>query len=143
MSDRVPSDLDAVPSHRVRLTEVGRTGRLAVPLPDAVEATVEDVVVLSLEGAEVHAPVAEDLRGDRRIEGAFENARLARTAGEGEDRLSAWASSVGVAAGDRLLLDVLAAGYAFGLRRPGERVLYRARDPPDADLADIARDLEG
>ena len=141
MSDRVPSDHDAVDSHRVRYDTVGHTSRPEVVLPEGVDLAVDDVVRLSLEGDAVHAAVAETLAGDLALRGAFDNARLARTDGEGEDRLHAWAADLGLETGDQLLLDVVTAGYAYGLRRPGQRVVYEAPDPPDSGLADIARDL--
>jgi hypothetical protein len=51
--------------------------------------------------------------------------------------------AAGVSAGDPLLVDVATPGFAYGLCRPGERVVYRAADPPRSSLADIARDLDG
>jgi len=34
-------------------------------------------------------------------------------------------------------------GFQYGLRRPGERVVYTALDPPASSLSDIARDVDG
>jgi hypothetical protein len=141
VSDRIPSDHDAVTSHRVRYGTVGHTSRPEVVLPDGIDVGPGDVVRLSLEGTGVHAAVVETLSGETALQGAFDNARLARSDGEGEDRLQDWAADAGLEAGDQLLLDVVTAGYAYGLRRPGERVVYEAPDPPDAGLSDIARDL--
>ena len=137
MTERVPSDHATVDSHRVHLETVGRTGRPRVPLPDALDHSAEDVLRLSLEGVEAHAQVTADLRGEPGIEGAYPDARLART-GDGENRLVAWVDRSDLGAGDPLLLDVVTPGYQYGLRRPGERVVYDAAEAPDDGLSDIA-----
>lgn len=142
MTDRLPSDHDAVTGHRVHLETVGRTGRPRVPLPPAVEAADGDTVRLSLEGEGFHARVTADLEGALGIEGAYANARLART-GKGENALRAWLDSAGIEPGAALVFDVVTPGYGYGLRRPGERVTYRAVDPPSGSLADIAEGLDG
>lgn len=143
MSERVPSDHDAVDSTRTHLARVGRTDRLKVPFPESLDVSVGDVLRLSLEGTTCHAQVTESLSGDPEISGAFDNTRLARTEGEGENRLREWTDSVGLSAEDPLLVDTVTPGYQYGLRRPGERVVYEATDAPDSTLADIARDLDG
>lgn len=137
MTERVPSDHATVDSHRVHLETVGRTGRPRVPLPDGLGHTAEELLRLSLEGLETHAQVTADLRGEHGIEGAYPDAQLART-GEGENRLVGWVDRHGLSAGDPLLLDVVTPGYQYGLRRPGERVVYDAVEAPDDGLSDIA-----
>jgi hypothetical protein len=137
VTERVPSDHAALDSHRVNLETVGRTGRPRIPLPDALNHTAEDILRLSLEGREAHAQVTADLRGESGIESAYPDAQLAR-AGEGENRLTAWVGRHGLTAGDPLLVDVVTPGYQYGLRRPGERVVYDAVEAPDDDLSDIA-----
>ncbi|MHB9287196.1 hypothetical protein ACKVMT_09160 [Halobacteriales archaeon Cl-PHB] len=143
MSDRVPSDHDSLSSHRTSLESVGRTSRLRVPLPETLDEPLaaEDEIELSLEGNSCHARVESTLGGDLCVERAADNARLART-GEGEDRLAAWLDGVGLAAGDPVLVDEVTPGYKLGVRRPGERVIYAATEPPSDSLADIARDIE-
>ena len=143
MADRVPSDHDAVETHRTAVERVGRTPWPRIPLPEAVEAAAGDVVRVSLEGETCHAQVQVPLGGGRDIRGAFANARLARTEGEGENRLHAWLDTVGLSAGEPVLLDAVTPGHEYGLRRPGHRVVYAATDPPPTGLADIARDLDG
>lgn len=140
---RVPSDHDAVSTHRTHAKRVGRTRQLRVPLPADVDVATGEILRLSLEGETYHARVREALDGSRGVRGAFANARLARTDGEGENHLRAWLESAGVDADDPLLVDVLTPGYQYGLRRPGERVVYAAVDPPSSSLADIARDIDG
>ncbi len=142
MTERLPSDHDAVESHRTHLESVGRTSRRRVPLPSALDVTADDVLRLSLAGEDTHAAVTETLDGGLAITGAFANARLARSADEGDDQLDAWLDEQGLGPGDPVFVDVVTPGYAFGLRRPGDRVVYTAREPPADSLADIARDLE-
>jgi hypothetical protein len=143
VSDRLPSDHEAVTSYRVHVEQLGRTGRPRVPLPEGLDAAPGDVVRLSLEGDAHHAAIREDVSGEADIRGAYANARLARAGeeGDGENAFRAWVTDAGLSVGDVLLLDVVTPGYAYGLRRPGERVIYDAVDPPDGGLADIARDL--
>lgn len=140
MTERLPSDHEAVDSHRVHVERVGRTSRVRVPLPSALELAEGEVLRVSLEGEPAHASVESTLSGDLAIEGASDNARLAR-AREGEDRLRAWAERVDLGPGDPVLVDVLTAGFAYGLRRPGERVIYGAPDAPADSLSRIAEDL--
>jgi hypothetical protein len=140
VTERVPSDHATVDSHRIHLETVGRTGRPRVPLPDAIDHTTEEVLRLSLEGVDAHAQVAANLRGEPGLEGAYPDAQLART-GNGENRLVEWVDRHGLGAGDPLLFDIVTAGYQYGLRRPGERVVYDAVQAPDDDLSDIAEKL--
>jgi len=141
VTERLPSDHDVVDSHRVHLERVGRTSRPRVPLPAGLSVSAGDVVWVSLEGEATRARVETSLAGEPVFEGAFDNARLAR-AGEGEDRLREWTARHDLAPGAPVALDVLTRGYAFGLRRPGERVIYAPPDAPADSLADIAADLE-
>lgn len=146
MTERIPSDHETVESHRVRLATVGRTGRPEVELPEAVELDVEegDVIRLFVGGEEGHARVEETLTGASVLRGAFQNARLARadTREGAEDLLATWRDDHGLEAGAALLLDEVTPGFAYGIREPGERVLYPDREPPSDDLSAIAENLE-
>lgn len=151
VTGRIPSDHETVESHRVSLATVGRTGRPEVVLPDAVGDDHEegDVVRLFLGGDEYRAGIEWTLDGEPVVRGAYANDRLARTSGASDDgdagdatnHLATWRDDAGVASGDRLLLDVVRPGFAYGLRCPGDRVRYPDREPPDDSLADIASDL--
>ena len=141
MTDRVPSDHPVVDSHRGQLEAVGSTGRAQLVLPSGVEPGVGEFVRLSLGGErETHAEICSTLRGRRAIRAAYANRRLARTA-DGTDLLGAWLDAGGHGPGDTLVLDVLTEGYAYGLREPGDRVVYTPVEPPDSSLADIAESL--
>lgn len=100
-----------------------------------------DLIRLSLEGDAVHARVEQSLHSDLAIERAADNRRLARI-GKGTDRLADWLDGAGLDVGDPVVLDTLTPGYAYGLRRPGERVIYEPPDAPDESLSRIAEDLE-
>lgn len=143
MTDRIPSDHESITSHRTHREQVGRTGRPRIPLPAALDVAVGDVIRLSLAGEEYHAQVTQSLDGGRDVRGAFFDARTARTDGEGENYLVEWAADAGLTPGDPLALDVVTPGYKFGLRRPGERVVYEATDAPSSSLSDIAQNLDG
>lgn len=140
MSGAVPSDHPTVDSHRVSVGQVGRTGRPELVLPDELGVESGDVLYLSLDGEGAYAEVTATLDGDRAIRGAFANRRLAR-ADEGADRLDAWLDERDLETGETVVLDVLTAGFAYGLREPGARVVYSPPDPPDSSLADIASSL--
>lgn len=140
MTDRLPSDHPVVDSHRIELDAVGSTGRPQLVLPPGLSCDPGDIVRLSLAGTRTHAEVVSTLRGETAVRRACRTRRLART-GEGTDLLGGWLDDGGHGPGSTLLLDVLTEGYAYGLREPGERVLYEPVEPPDSSLADIAESL--
>lgn len=142
MADRLPSDHDAVASHRATLSRVGRTDRAQVELPDAIEVDPGDVVRLALDGTVSHALVERTLEGEPVIRRAADNARLARE-GDGPDRLQEWVADADVRVGGSVAFDVVTSGFKYGLRTPGRRVVYEATDPPSSSLSDIAADLDG
>ena len=141
MSESVPSDV--VDSVRATLERAGRTDRPKVVVPEDAHDRVPEgeVVRLSLDGAIRHATV--ELAIDDRLElrGAYDNARLARNS-DGKNRLSEWVDANGLDFGRTVHLDVVAEGFFYGLRAPGERAVYHVPDRPDEGLAAIARDLE-
>ncbi|QSG06791.1 DUF7112 family protein [Halapricum desulfuricans] len=137
MADRIASDHEAVQTHRITLGTAGRTSRPELELPESIDASDGDVVRLTLDGRACYALVEAGLDGTARLRGAFENARLARE-GDGENRLLEWIDDSGVKPGRSLLLDVLSTGYHYGLREPGQRVVYTVLEPPKGSLSDIA-----
>lgn len=152
---RFTSEDESVPSLRVHLARSGGTRRPCVRLPDDTELDrhleTGDLDRLELDEADVfrlfidrethHARIDADSRG-LVLRGAFENRRLARSPGRGENRLVEWLRGNGREEGDPLLLDVLVPGDAYGLRLPGEREVYDVEAGPPGSLADIASDLE-
>jgi hypothetical protein len=141
VADRIASDNDAIETHRCPLERVGRTDRPEIRVQADVALPIEETIRLSLSGVETHARPETDLDGETVIRGAFDNARLARAHGEGVDRLSEWVDDRDLAFGSSVLLDVVTPGFKYGLRAPGERVVYDATDAPDRSLSSIAESL--
>jgi len=142
VSERIPSDHDAVSTHRVPLEAVGRTGRPRAVLPADIDVSDGDVAVLALDGEAYYALVTTSIDGDTVITHAADNRRLARER-DGENRLAEWVADADVSLGGSAHLDVVTAGHQYGLRTPGTRVVYTARDPPSSSLSDIAEGLDG
>lgn len=141
MGETVPSDHDSVTAYRVALSSIGATSRLEVGVPAECGTTPGSLISLSLGETTTWAVPEETLDGSTAIRGSFPNRRQAR-AGEGTNRFEAWLDAKGLRAGDTLVLDCLRSGWAYGLRKPGDRVLYRPPAQPDQSLADIARSLD-
>jgi len=141
VTERVPSDHKAVESHRVHLSTVGRTSRFQLSLPEELSCESGDIVSLSLAGDQAYAEVETTLEGDPAIRGAFADRNLAKTR-TGDDEFDAWLQGTDATAGDPLVLDVLTAGYAYGLRLPGDRVVYTAPEKPESSLQSIAQNLD-
>lgn len=141
MTDRLPSDHPVVDSHRVELDPVGSTGRPQLVLPAKLSCEPGDPVRLSIGGTQTHAEVISTLRGDSAIRGGYANRRLARRE-NGRNLLADWFDEGDHGPGSTLVLDVLTEGYAYGLREPGERVVYEPVEQPDSSLADIAESLD-
>ena len=141
MTDALPSDHPSMVSHRVTLQAVGSTNRPQLVLPDQVACDPGEYIRLTVDGTRAHATVTETLRGERAVPGAYENRRVART-GEGTDILGEWLREHGYGPGRTVVLDVLTEDYAYGVRKPGARVVYHPVDKPNSSLADIARSLD-
>jgi len=141
VTDRIPSDHDAVESHRAHLDGIGRTRRLQLPLPSALSCSVDDVVSVSFDGGVHYAQITRTLDGDPAIRGAFPDRQLART-GDADNEFRAWLQAVGLSPGDPIVVDVLTDGHDYGLRLPGDRVVYEPPGEPDSSLAAIARGLD-
>ena len=153
---RIPSDDEHLASVRVTLARSGGTRRLCVRLPgpevpenrlesgglDRLDVDPGDLIRVTFDGEERHARIEGDSRG-RLIRGAFDHRGLARSPGEGVDRLGEWLTRNGREEGDPLVLDVLVPGESYGLRLPGERVIYDVHRGPRSSLSDIAEGLDG
>ena len=142
MSERIPSDHDAVDTHRVPVEAMGRTGRPRLVLPADIDLNDGDTVTFALDGERYYATVGTSLDGDLVVTHVADNRRLAREH-DGENRLAEWLSDGSVSLGGSAHLDVVTDGHQYGLRTPGQRVVYEASDGPDSSLSDIASDLDG
>lgn len=143
MADRVPSDHPSVDSVRAELVRAGRTDRPRVAVPaEAADRFVDgEVVRLVVDGVERFTRVDGGDRGDRlQLRGAHDTPADARDRTAGSDHLGDWQDAHDVRFGGAVLVDVVEAGYKYGLRAPGERVFYEG-GRPDSSLADIAEDL--
>jgi len=139
--DRVASDGEAVTTHRARLARSGGTRRPCLRLPDEVDIDAGTLVRLVLDGDEYHARVERDADGAT-IRGAYDNRRLARADGEGENRLVEWVRGTDRETGQSLDFDEVTPGYLYGVRVPGQRAVYTVTRQPDSSLSSIAEGLD-
>lgn len=145
MPDRVPSDHDTVTTVRATLATTGSTRRrrLEIPADAAGQFPADEVVRLVVDGSEYHARIETALTEETRVlSGAYDAPRFARSPGDAPDRLGPWLDDVDVAVGDSVLVDVIEAGFKYGVREPGERTVYKATESPDDSLASIAEQVE-
>lgn len=142
MPDRVASDAAAVTTRRAHLARSGGTRLPCLRVPEETALGAGDEIRLVLDGESRHARVESDADGPL-IRGAYDNRRLARNPGEGENRLVEWCREHGREAGDAVDLDEVDPGYLYGLRVPGERTVYEVTGRPDEGLRDIADSLSG
>ncbi|MFC4548841.1 MULTISPECIES: DUF7112 family protein [Halorussus] len=146
MADRISSDNASLTTVRATLVRSGALDRPKVELPaeHAESFPTDDVVRVVADDTEYRATVEAPLTGDgREIRGLYDTPRLARNPGEGENRLAEWLEGTNLDFGQSVLVDVVEAGFKYGLREPGQRAVYEATEAPDSSLADIAKDIDG
>jgi len=140
VSERIPSDHGSVQSLRASLARSGGTRRPCLRLPDDVAVDEGDIIRLLLDGRTTHARVVSDASG-LLLRGSYDNQRLSREPGDGENRLVEWCETHDRGPGDAVELDELDPGFCYGLRDPGERVVYDVPRRPNQSLSDIASKL--
>ncbi|MDQ2055706.1 MULTISPECIES: hypothetical protein [Halobellus] len=140
MSERVPSDHPSVTSLHATLARSGGTRRPCLRLPDGVAAEEGDVVRLLLDGITTYARVVSDSTG-LLVRGSYDNERLVREPREGENRLVEWCDEHDRDPDDAVELDELDPGFCYGLREPGDRLVYDVPARPNESLQDIASSL--
>jgi len=145
--DRVRSD--TLRTIDASLVGHGAIDRPAIELPADVDTDtggtvpVEAVVRIVLDGSTRHCRF-DAHSGSVRATGIFDTPDLVRSPGDGENRLREWVEAKGLSTGRTVHLDVIEAGFAYGLRAPGESVVYDAPSKsPDDSLASIAEQLDG
>ena len=136
--DRVRST--DLPTIDATLASLGAVGRPAIELPDDASVPTETVLRLTIDGTVRHVRF-EEYAGTTRAMGAFDAPDLVRSPGDGENRLRQWVEAQGLATGRTVHLDVIQPEFAYGLRAPGEELVYDAPAPPNDSLASIAEDL--
>jgi hypothetical protein len=141
MADRVASDNPSVTTHDARVVRAGGTRRPCVRLPADAVAT-DDYVRVVCDGREYHGRFVADSEGIV-LRGLYDNRRIAREDRDAPNRLVEWLDAADVEIGRMIACDEIESGFLYGLRKPGERVVYDATESPDSSLADIARDLDG
>lgn len=142
MTNRLPSDADAVRTTPADIVRDGGTQRPAVQLDESIELQAGDTIRLVLDRSTYYAMIHRVSDGYF-LRGAYDNRRLARTAGGGENRLRRWLRTVDRGPGDVVDCDTVVPGELYGLRCPGDRTVYTVTQDPKDSLADIARDLDG
>lgn len=142
MADRLPSDHASVRTERAAVARSGGTRRPCLRLPDSLNLDSEDLIRLVLDGDEYHARVQADSSG-LLLRGAYDLRSEAKDPGRAENRLVEWLQTNDCEPDDALDLDVLESGERYGLRLPGERVVYKDMSSPGSSLQDIATDLDG
>lgn len=142
MADRLPSDHASVRTERAAVARSGGTRRSCLRLPDSLDLDSGDLVRLVLDGDEYHARVQGD-RSGLLLRGAYDLRSEAKDPGRAENRLVEWLQTTDREPDDALDLDVLEPGERYGLRLPGERVVYKDMSSPSGSLQDIATDLDG
>ncbi|WP_232701482.1 DUF7112 family protein [Halobacterium wangiae] len=142
MPDRVTDD--SVPTVVGTLARAGGTRRREIQLPaDAADDfPAGDVVRLVLDGTEYRTQLARLPGGEPAIRGAYETPSLARDPGSADNHLATWVDAKHLEAGRSVHVDVVEAGFKYGVRAPGESASYDAFEPPSEGLADIARSLD-
>jgi len=141
MPDRVPSDHSSVRTYRAEVTRSGGTRRPCIRPVDSVPDLADgDLIRLVLDGTTSHARVVTDATG-LVLRGAYDNKRLARDPGTAENRLVEWVERSDREIGSAVDLDEIEPGYLYGLREPGERVVYETVRKPDDSLSSIAETL--
>ncbi|MFC7045411.1 hypothetical protein ACFQH6_08335 [Halobacteriaceae archaeon GCM10025711] len=145
MSERVSHDNPSVRTVDATLTRSGRTDRPKVVVPgDAREDfPTDEVVRLVLDGTEYRARIEAALSGDAvEFRGAYDTPRLARTPGEGTNHLVEWRRNADLDFDRTVHVDVVEAGFRYGLRAPGETAVYRSGGRPKDSLAAIAEQVQ-
>lgn len=142
MAERVSSENPSISTFRTTLASRGATSRPRIELPEESRSALPDGPVrLVLDGTTYHAPV-RSTGAQPVIQGAYDNARLARSPGEGTNYLPEWVDAMNLAIGRSVLVDVVVPETLLGARPPGTTVVYEPFDPPGSSLASIAEGLE-
>ncbi len=140
MPERITSD--GVETIRATVKRSGGTRRPEVHLPsNRADELPESPIRIVIGGTEYHAPIVSGADGVV-LRGAYANARRARER-DGTDHLAGWIDNRGIEFGRSVLVDVVVPGEEYGLRAPGDEVVYTVRQGPPTDLQDIAGDLAG
>ena len=142
MVDRVASDHPSVRTLDGTLVSHGPGSRAAVELADGGSIPTGEVIRLVVDGTERFAQPGSFAGGTVRLSGAFDTPEYARSPADRTNRLREWLDRTELTIGRTVHVDVVDEGFKYGLRAPGERVVYDVPETPDDSLASIAAELE-
>jgi hypothetical protein len=142
MADRVASDHPSVPTLDGTVVSHGPTKRLAVELPGEAAVPSGEVLRLVVDGTVRFARPQSFAAGTLRLSGAFDAPEDARSPGDQPNRLREWLDRTELTTGRTVHVDVIDEGSIYGIRAPGDRVVYDAPSTPADSLASIARSIE-
>lgn len=139
--DRVRHDASSVETVDGEVIRRGRTDRRAVRLPPSTPIETDSVVRLVIDGSERFTRPSQAFGMDGlELRGAYPTADAARDPDSATNYLHDWLVDTGLDIGRTVHVDVVAEGYRYGLRAPGEEAIYPA-GRPHSSLQDIAEDL--
>jgi hypothetical protein len=142
MADRVASDHASISTLDATIVAHGATSRPAIELPEDADVPSGELLRLVVDGT-VQFTVLQSFAGDSlRISGAYDAPGEARSPGDATNRLRTWLDDTELSTGRTVHIDVIDEGFKYGLRAPGERVVYDAPASPSDSLASIASQLE-
>ncbi len=143
--DRVPSEHDVIDSYAGEIVPHGPRRRLAVAVPSSVPLPTGDVIRLRLPSDTTTYFARPEAFADtdrRRLSGAFHTPDAARTPGTADNCLRAWLANTDLGIGRTIYIDVIEPGFKYGLRGPGDRLLYTLPNQSNSGLNDIATRLQ-
>lgn len=141
MPDRIPHDHPTVDTIVAKIDRHGGTTRPEVVVTEPLEVDPGTLVRLVLDGSEYRAEVETSGRGQPVLRHAAPSPSAARNPGSTENALTDWIAARDLDIGRSVHLDVVEAGFRYGLRAPGEEAVYDGGQP-DETLAAIARNLD-
>lgn len=131
---------DAVENVAGVVERVGGTRRRQV-VATGIDLPVDDIVRLDVEGSTYRAPVSQSSDGHLAFRGAYDSPTQARE-GSGTNHLADFIAANDLEPGRTVHVDVVEAGFRYGVRAPGQSATYRETGAPRSSLADIARSLD-
>jgi len=134
---RISSDHDTIDSVRATVVSHGTRRKIAIELPSDVSIPAGEVFQISMSGNLYHGRF-DSFADGLRLLGVYQTPDVARDPAEGDDHLSSWLTDEGLTAGRSVHVDIIEPEYKYGLRPPGEQVVYTDPDPPDSSLQSIA-----
>lgn len=141
MDDRISHDHPTVETVDGTVERFGRTTRPTIRLPNGLAVQAGDLLRVVAGDREYRTVVESRAEGVLAITTLAESPRQARTPGSGPNVLPDWIRERDLDFGRTVHVDVVATGFRYGLRAPGETATY-ATGAPDDDLSSIAEQFD-